>query len=120
MDTSGAAPQAKKRGPVFWILIGVASLVLLFVVVAGGIGYYAYRTVVASGVTPELMRSNPKFATHKLAVIMNKDLEIISEDQATDEITVRSKSTKATSIHKMNDDGKGFTMEPVEPTPETR
>ena len=114
MAASGSTPQAKKRGPVFWILIGIAALVLVFVVVAGGVGYYAYRTVVDAGVTPELMRSNPKFAAHKMAVIVDKDLEIVSEDPATDEITVRSKSTKVTSVHKMDAEGKGFVLVPVE------
>ncbi len=123
MATSPVVPERKKRGALFWILIGVGSLFLLAVVAIGGISYVAYRTMANAGVTTDLLKSNPKFAAHKMLVMVNQDLEVVSENPATDEIIVRSKSKGTTLLHRMASDGKSAIMEPVpapaaEETPE--
>jgi len=120
MAISEAAPAAKKRGPLFWIITGVLILGLLIAVVIGGVGYFAYQTMTNAGITPELLKSNPKFAAHKMVVVVDKDLEIVSENPDTDEIVVRSKSKGVTSMHKMDPDGKGVMMIPVTPAPESK
>jgi hypothetical protein len=119
MATSPVVPERKKRGALFWILVGVGSLVLLIAAALGAVGFIAYRTMTNAGITQELLKSNPKFAAHKMVVMVNPDLEVVSENPATDEIIVRSKSKGATLVHRMAADGKSATMEPVpEPVPE--
>ena len=113
MATSPVVPEGKKRGALFWILIGVGSLILLIGVAIGGIGYVAYRTMTNAGITQDLLKSNPKFAAHKMMLMVNPDLEVVSENPATNEIIVHSKSKGTTSIHRMAEDGKSVTMEPV-------
>lgn len=113
MATSPVVPERKKRGAIFWILIAAGCLVLLTVLAIGGITYLAYSRLTNAGITQELLKSNPKFAAHKMVVMVNPDLEIVSENPATDEIIVRSKSRGTTLVHRMSADGKNISLEPV-------
>jgi flagellar basal body-associated protein FliL len=110
----------KKRGALFWILIGLGGFALLFALAIGGIGYFAYSTMQNAGITPELLKSNPKFAAHKMVVMVDQDLEVVSENPETDEIIVRSKSKGANFQHKLDQQSKSVELVPVAPAPEVK
>ena len=85
--------MSQKKGPLFWILIVVAVMVVLGGSVIALGGYFIYRAAKNAGVDTELFRTNPALATTKLAVAMNPDLEAVSVDESTGLIKVRSKSS---------------------------
>jgi len=93
MPPSFSSGGPKKKGPLFWILIVVAVVVVLGMAVVGLGGYFIYRAASNAGVSPQLFKTNPALATAKLAVAMNPDLEEVSIDEATGSIKVRSKSS---------------------------
>jgi hypothetical protein len=110
---AGREVEQKRRGPLFWVLTGIAVLVLLLVLVIGFVGYRGYQAAERAGITPEIMKSNPKFGAHKMMVAFDPKLEIIAEDADKDEITVREKASGNTFVHRMDPQGKAI-LRPTE------
>lgn len=86
------APK-KKRGPLFWILTGCGTLVVLAAIVVMVGGWWAYRAVKQAGLDPELMEKNPAMAVAKLMAVVNPDIEVLSVDDARGVIKVRDKKS---------------------------
>jgi len=104
--------NAKKgKGPLFWILIGIGSLALVGILIVGSIAFFGYRMMQNAGISAEDFKNNPALAAARIAVAANPDLEILSEDQDDQSITVRQKSTGETMTMRMNPDTGAFEME---------
>ena len=89
----GAPPQPpvkKGLGPLGWILIGCGGLIVVGGLIFGGLmmagGYFVKKKA-------EEFEKNPAFAAAKLAVQVNPDLEIVSEDEDKATLTIRNKKT---------------------------
>lgn len=87
----------KKRGPLFWVIIGVASFVVLVMIAFGTIAYMAFS---AAGVDREMLKNHPDFAATKLQVIANPNNEILEENIETGEIRYRDKRTGQVFVSK--------------------
>ena len=83
----------KKRGPLFWILAGCGTLVVIAGIVIAVGGFWAFRAAKQAGLDPELLQKNPAMAVAKMMVAANPDLEFVSVDDARGIITVRDKKT---------------------------
>ncbi|HVN76406.1 MAG TPA: hypothetical protein VMT19_08825 [Thermoanaerobaculaceae bacterium] len=86
--TAPAPP--KKTSPLIWILVGCGGLILIVCVMmlAGGL-FVAHK---AKGYL-ETAKKNPAMAAAKIAVAVNPDLEVVAEDDAKGELTIRNKKT---------------------------
>lgn len=88
-----APPQPAKKGPWLWVLVGCLGLIVLVgLAVGGGMLFIAHKAKQA-GLDTELMKRNPGLAAAKMAVALNKDLEIVSTDEDGGTMTLREKST---------------------------
>jgi hypothetical protein len=90
---SGAPVPPKGKGPLFWILIAVAAVVVLGGCVITLGTYFVYRAAKNAGFDTTLMKNNPGLAVAKLAVAANPDLQTVSSNDDSGTITVRQKST---------------------------
>ena len=80
----------KKRGPLFWVLIGVASFFLLLLIAGGILSYLALRSLEQrTGMDVKAMKEHPVRAY----VLSNPDNEILSEDSSTGEARYRNQKT---------------------------
>jgi flagellar basal body-associated protein FliL len=109
------APR-KKRGPLFWVLISVAVLVVLVIMAVGGAGYYGFKMMQEKGIDSKLLKEHPDFAAAKLVVLMNPDAEIVSEDVDAGTIRIRSKRTGKESVITVDPATKDIKSTPVELT----
>lgn len=96
----------KKKGPLFWILIGLGAFMLLGIIAVGLISLTAWRMMQSVSDS-----DNPAFAAAKLALRLNPDLEIVSEDSASGRVTVRSKKTGEVTTMTIDPDSKTFRVE---------
>jgi hypothetical protein len=89
----GAAPAAKKRGPLFWILIGVLGFVVLGgILVVVGSRFIMHRMRQA-GVDPALMQQSPGLAMARILLSGNPDIEILPGGEDLGILKVREKKT---------------------------
>ena len=102
-----AAPSGKKRGPLFWILIGFLGLVVIggILVVAGGMWFL--NRAKQAGVDPGLMQRNPGLAVAKMLLSTNPDVEFLEFDENLGIIKVREKKTGKTLTMDLKDAAKG-------------
>jgi hypothetical protein len=98
-----AAPVAKKRGPLFWILGGCLGLILIAAIIAVSAGYFVYYKAKQAGFDPELMRTNPGLAVAKILATIHPDIEVLSIDENRGLIKVRDKKTGQTLTMDMAD-----------------
>lgn len=103
MSTAAPPLPPKKRGPLFWILIAVGGLMLVGAIGVGIVAFSAYRMLQNVSTS-----DNPAFNIAKLAVTMNPELEVVSEDPDNYSITVREKSTGEVTTMTLNPDTKSF------------
>lgn len=99
-------PVVEKKGlPVIaWVGIGCGSLVLLAIIGMVAIGAMSYRFA-------KRVMDNPAKASAEFALQANKDLEKVSENDASGEMTFRVKSTGEEITLKYDDLAKGrFTV----------
>ncbi len=89
-----AGPQepAKKKGlhPMAWVGIGCGGLLVIAVVAISLLVGMCKRKV---GEFQESMAANPQKTAAEMVVKMNPDLEMVSDDETTGEMTVRVKSS---------------------------
>jgi len=83
-----APPQPAKKGmgPLAWVGIGCAVIIVLGVIAMGAIGYFAKKQF-------NKFEKNPGMAAAELAVRANPDLELVSSDEKTNTLTVKNKKT---------------------------
>jgi hypothetical protein len=104
------APQAPKKGmgPLAWIGIGCGVIIIIAFIVMGA-GAYLFKTKVV-----DPFKNNPGLATAKLIVQANPDLELVSENDKDQTLTVHNKKTNETVTVSLADakNGKfGFSTE---------
>lgn len=100
MHASEVPPRTpKKRGPLFWVIIGVASFVVLVMIAFGAIAYMGFR---AAGLDREMLKDHPDYAATKLQVIANPNNEILEENIETGEIRYRDKMTGQVFVSKID------------------
>ena len=85
-----AAPQKKGTSPLVWILVGCGGLVVVVCLVMLVGGYFVAHKIKGYA---ETAKKNPAMAAAKIAVTVNPDLEIVSEDDDKGELTIRNKKT---------------------------
>jgi hypothetical protein len=116
-----AAPP-KKRGPVFWVLLGCLGLLVIGAILAVSGGFWFRSRLKQAGVDAELMQKNPALAVAKMMVAVNPDLEVLGVDESRGIIKVRDKKSgksltmnledaKKGKISFMDDEGKKIEME---------
>ncbi len=103
-STPGTAVVKKGMPPLAWVGIGCGGIILLIVIGMAVVGAMAYKGVKAA-------MANPAKASAQLILSTNKDLEKVSENDKTGEMTVRVKSTGEEVTLKYDDLAKGrFTV----------
>lgn len=88
-----AAPAKRGLSPIVWVLIIVGGLILLTIVGVVGAGFFLVHKAHQAGFDSELMQRNPGYATAKMIIAMNPEVEEVSHDEASGTITVREKKT---------------------------
>ena len=83
------APQ-KKTSPLVWILVGCGGLMVIGAIIAAVVIYWGAHKL--RGVA-ESVKKNPAVFAAKLAVMANKDLEVVSSDDDAGTVTIRNKKT---------------------------
>lgn len=97
------APQKSTGMKVlFWVLGIVLGLIVLSMGTCAVIGYYAVHKMKQAGLDSDLMKKNPAYASAKLAVSMNPELEIVSSDDDAGTIVVRDKRSGKQSTMKFD------------------
>jgi hypothetical protein len=106
-----AAAPKKGLGPLGWIAIGCGVIVVIVFIVMGA-GAYLFKTKVV-----DPFQKNPGMAAAKLVVQANPDLDLVSEDDNAQTLTIRNKKTNETVTiglddikngkFKFSSDGKG-------------
>jgi hypothetical protein len=94
----GPPPGARKgMGPLGWIAIGCGAIIILCI--AGlAVATFIFKTKVV-----DPLQKNPALAAAKLAVMANPDLEVVSEDDAANTITIHDKKSGKTITWNAND-----------------
>ncbi len=87
---AGAPAPKKGTSPLVWILAGCGGIVVIVLCVILIGGYFVAHK--AKGYM-DLAKKNPAMAAAKLAVSLNPELEIVSEDDANSTLTIRNKKT---------------------------
>lgn len=100
--------DAKRRGPLSWVILGVVVLIAILGVVLWGFGYYAAEKNHLTVGT-----ANPGFAAVKILVSSNPNLEIIREEPEKAQILVRDKTTGEYFLHRANDETKSMERVPM-------
>jgi hypothetical protein len=89
-----------KTGVLVWVLAGCGGLVVIVALIFGVIAYKA-RQFVSSA------HRNPAYATARLLVAANPDIEIVSTDEDRGTMTVHNKKTGETLTINLQDAAKG-------------
>ena len=75
-------PPAKKSNLLLWI-IGIVVVVMVgFTAMCGLGGYFLMRKAKQSGFDSALITKNPGYATAKMMVTMNPELDVVSSDDS--------------------------------------
>jgi hypothetical protein len=94
----GAQPAPKKgMGPLAWIGIGCGVIVIIAFIVMGA-GAYLFKTKVV-----DPFQKNPGLAAAKLVIQANPDLDLVSEDDTAQTLTIHNKKTNETVTVSMAD-----------------
>ncbi len=101
--------EAKTRGPLYWVILGIVALLGILVVVIVGIGYYGNQNSPLNVVST----SNPAYAALKLLTASNPDLEIIREEPEKMQILVRDKKTGEYFLNRADEATKSIMRIPV-------
>jgi hypothetical protein len=99
-------PPGKKPNLLLWVLGGVAALMIAATVTCGLGGYFLMRKAKQAGFDADLIAKNPAYASAKMAVTVNPELEVVSSDDGAGTITVREKKTRKTMTMKFDADKK--------------
>lgn len=121
--SASAAPlnPPRKRGPLFWVLVGVASFLLLVVIAFTTIAYFAFQTAQqTTGLDTETMKKYPNFVIVKMQVVANSDNEILAEDMEKGEVRYRVKKTGQEFLSRVDASTNRVITMPLTPTPETK
>lgn len=88
------APQKSSGTKIlFWILGILLGVIVLSFGTCAMVGYYAMHKMKQAGMDADLIKKNPGYATAKMAVTMNPEVEIVSSDDNAGTIVVREKKT---------------------------
>ena len=86
-----ATPAPKKgTSPLVWILAGCGGLIVIAGIVFAVLTYWGYNKAKSY---VETAKKNPALAAAKIAVAVNPDLEIVTEDDEASTLTIRNKKT---------------------------
>jgi len=86
-----ATPAPKKgTSPLVWILAGCGGLIVIAGIVFAVLTYWGYNKAKSY---VETAKKNPALAAAKIAVAVNPDLEIVTEDDEAGTLTIRNKKT---------------------------
>lgn len=83
-------PQKKKTSPLVWVLVGCGGILVIVFIVLGGLTFWAGHKIKNYA---EEAKKNPAMAAAKMAIAITPDLEVVSEDDANNTLTVRNKKT---------------------------
>lgn len=102
---SQMTPKKKGLSPLAWVAIGCVGILLIGAIALGvmfSVGAHWLKGKAAE------FQKNPAYASMKMAVAMNPDLEIVSSDESAGTITVRDKKKNETITFNAKDfkDGK--------------
>jgi hypothetical protein len=86
----GPPPQKKKTSPLVWVLVGCGGILVILFIVLGGLTFWAGHKIKNYA---EEAKKNPAMAAAKAAIAFTPDLEVVSEDDAHNTLTVRNKKT---------------------------
>jgi hypothetical protein len=100
---AAAAPPKRGLSPIVWVLIILGGLILLSIVGVVGAGFFLVHKAHQAGFDSALMQRNPAYATAKMIITMNPDVEELSHDEAEGTITVREKKTGKVTTMKFGD-----------------
>lgn len=110
----------RKRGPLFWVLIGVASFLLLVVVAFGTIAYLGFQTLQkTTGLSSETIKNHPDFAAVKGIVLSDSSNEILEENVEKAEVRYRNRKTGQEFVGKIDTSHRVIRI-PLTPAPETK
>lgn len=101
--------EAKIRGPLYWVVLGIVALLAILGVVMVGIGYYGNQ----QDPTNVVSTSNPGYAALKLLTAGSPDLEIIREEPEKMQILVRDKKTGEYFLNRADEATKSIMRIPV-------
>jgi len=102
--------QGAKSNVVLWIVGIIVGVMLLCFGSCAVIGFYAMHKAKQAGLDSELMKKNPALATAKMAVMMNRDTELVSSDDDSGTIVVRDKKTGKTATMKFDPEKKSMVV----------
>ncbi len=84
--TPGTAPQKKGLSPLAWVGIGCGVILLIGIVVAGVLGWFAVSKA-------KEFAENPEMNAAKLIVRANPDVELVESDDEAGTLTIRNVET---------------------------
>ena len=103
-------PPGKKSNLLLWI-VGIVVVVMVgFTAMCGLGGYFLMRKAKQSGLDSELLTKNPGYATAKMMVTMNPQLDVVSSDDSSGAIVVREKKTGKTMTFKFDPEKKSMVV----------
>lgn len=100
-------PMGKKTNILFWILGGLAVIILVVVLAVAGIGYYFATKVKQAGVNSSLLKENPALAGIKMVAALNPNIEIVSIDEDAGKVVVHDKKKDKNYTVNIDDAKKG-------------
>ncbi len=96
-QTPGGVPPAPPKSSgtkiFLWIAGIVGGILLISFASCAVLGFYAMHRMKQAGFDSDLMKKNPALATAKMAVLLNRDTEMVSSDDNAGTIVVRDKKT---------------------------
>jgi hypothetical protein len=100
--------EAKIRGPLIWVILGVVTLVVIIGAVLTSIGYFATQ-----GTSQTISTVDPAFGALKLMTLSNRDLEVVREEPENMQLLVHNKKTNEYFISRADDATKTIMTIPV-------
>ncbi len=111
LPNTPAPGTRKKKGPLFWILIGVGSLVLIGCLALGVGVYFLSRVASNAGVSLDDLKNRPGIAMGRMMVATNPDWEMVKENEDDQSIVVHNKKTDKTFTLRFNQATRQLEME---------
>ena len=111
LPNSPAPGTRKKKGPLFWILIGVGSLALIGCLVLATGFYFLKQAASNAGVSMDDLKNRPGIAAARLMASLNPDLEIVGDNEDGESIRVRDRKTGKVSTIRVNPQTKALEIE---------
>ncbi len=94
----GAPPPPKRSmGPLAWIGIGCAVIIVICIIVMGA-GAYLFKTKVV-----DPLQKNPGMVVARGIIAANPDLELVSADDQNQRLTIHNKKTNETMTMSLDD-----------------